>query len=416
MPIPRAIATFPAERLHPLSVGGRPAIEAFPQIAAHLRRARGPDHAALFAEPVPDRDRGVVDWYVTREGEVEPLDGLAAEASAAAEAELDRLVADIEAEAAALQASAAESDRLLGQAIAAALRVPDRSFVRVLDGKPVLVGWAHEENGRSIGPEALRRPIDRALDRMPILFPALADRAGWWRRFWLALGLLLTGLLFLLLFLLWWDPWRWFALPAPVCLPDPSGLIALEQRRLEEDRTLALRTDLARLARQVGEARLACPPMPPPATPARAEPPRPEPPQPNQDAERARREGAREGNTQIILAWDDVNDLDLAIVCPDGTRVYFENRRGCGAELDVDMNVAAGTRPISRSPVENVTWAAEPPPGNYRIEVTHYGRNPGGPQVSPFRVTIRRPGQPDRVLRGEAGAGQTVVVGTVRLP
>lgn len=416
MPTPRAIATFPAERLHPLSVGGRPAIEAFPQIAAHLRRARGADHAALFAEPVPDRDRGVVDWYASRDGAAMPLDDLPAEARAAAEAELDRLVADIEAEAAALQASAAESDRLLGQAIAAALRVPDRSFVRVVGGKPVLVGWAHEENGRSIGPEALRRPIDRAPRPMPILFPAVADRVGWWRRFWLALGLLLAALLLLLLLLLSWDPWRWFALPAPTCLPDPRGLIALEERRQEEDRTLALRTDLARLARQVGEARLACPPIPAAGPPPRAEGRPPDPPRPNQDAERARREGAREGNTQIILAWDDVNDLDLAIVCPDGTRIYFENRRGCGAELDVDMNVAGGTRPISRAPVENVTWAAEPPPGNYRIEVTHYGRNPGGPQVSPFRVTIRRPGQPDRVLRGEAGAGQTVVVGTVRLP
>ena len=411
MPTPRVIATFPAERLHPLSVGGRPAIESFPQIAAHLRRARSPDHADLFAEPVPDRDRGVVDWYAAREGEVGPLDSLPPEARVAAEAELDRLVADIEAEAAALQASAAESDRLLGQAIATALRVPDRSFVLTLAGRPVLVGWAHEENGRSIGPEALRRPIERAPGRMPILFPAVPDRRALWRRVWLALGLVFAALLLLLLLFLWRDPWRWFALPAPACLPDPRGLVALEERRQWEDRAIGLRKELMRLARQVGEARLACPPIP-----AAALPPRAEPPQPNQDAERARREGAREGHTQIILAWDDVNDLDLAIVCPDGTRLYFENRRGCGAELDVDMNVAGGTRPISRTPVETVTWAAEPPPGSYRIEVTHYGRNPGGPQSSPFRVTIRRPGEPDRVLRGEAGAGQTVVVGTVRLP
>lgn len=412
---PRAIATFPGERLHPLSVGGRPAIESYPQIVAHLRRAHGPDHAALFAEPIPDRDRGVVDWYAAGDGEALALDALPAEARAAAEVALDRLVADIEAEASALQASAEESDRLLGQAIALALRVPDRSFVRVLSGKPVLVGWAHEENGRSIGPEALRRPIEATLRRMSVLFPAVPDRGAGWRRFWVWLGLLLALLLLLLLVLLAWDPWRWFALSAPACVAEPRGLIALEERRQEEDRTLALRADLARLAREVGAARLACPPLPP-GPPPRAEAPRPDPPRPNPDAERARREGAREGNTQIILAWDDVNDLDLAVICPDGTRIYFENRRGCGAELDVDMNVAGGPRAISRTPVENVTWASEPPPGTYRIEVTHYGRNPGGPPVSPFRVTIRRPGQPDRVLRGEAGAGQTVVVGTVRLP
>jgi uncharacterized protein YfaP (DUF2135 family) len=118
----------------------------------------------------------------------------------------------------------------------------------------------------------------------------------------------------------------------------------------------------------------------------------------------------------VVLAWDDRNDLDLAVICPDGTRIFFENRRGCGAELDVDMNVAGGPRPITSQPVENITWAGDPPPGQYRIEVTNYARNPGGPAVSPFRVTIRRPGQPDQVLRGQARPNQTVAVGGFRWP
>jgi hypothetical protein len=50
------------------------------------------------------------------------------------------------------------------------------------------------------------------------------------------------------------------------------------------------------------------------------------------------------------------------------------------------------------------------------VEVTNYSRNPGGPASSPFRVTIRRPGQPDQVLRGTASPGQTVRVGEFTAP
>lgn len=407
---PTAIASTDAA-LRPLGAGGQPAVEAWPQIAAHLRRARGPDHAALFAEPVADRGRGTIDWYAAGEGEAVPLDRLDPAARAAAEARLAALFRDIEAEAAALKESPREGDRLLGDMLRLAMRVPDPSWVRVRGGRPVLVGWGHEIGGRSVGPELLTKPTERRRGRMPVLMPPIPGAPLWPRRLLWWLAALLALLLLLLLLLLWWDPWRWFSLARPACLADPAGLALLEERRQEEGRTRALQAELARLSLEAGQARLACPPIR-----RQAEAPPPEPPRPNEDLERARREGAREGNVQVVLAWDDRNDLDLAIICPNGQRIYFENRRACGAELDVDMNVSGGPRPISARPVENITWAGEPPSGQYRIEVTNYGRNPGGPPASPFRVTVRRPGQPDQVLRGQARPGETVAVGGFRWP
>lgn len=404
------IATTEAAALRPLAVGGQTVIGSVWQITAHLRRARGPDHAALFAEPTADATRGIIDWYGPGEGEAPPLASLPPDARAAAEARLAALFADIAAEAAALKASAREGDRLLGELLSLAVRVPDPSFIRVRGGTPVLVAWGHEAGGRSVGPELLDKPTELPPPRFPILFPpraAAVPRRAWP---WLLLAALLALLLLLLLLLLWRNPFGWFAMAPPDCRLDPAGIALVEQQRRETDRFVHLQEDLAAARRALGEARLACPPVRPRA----AAPPPPAPR--NEDAERARRQGGREGQVQVILAWDDRNDLDLAVTCPDGTRIYFENRRACGAELDVDMNVEGGPRGISSQPVENVTWPSAPPPGRYRIEVTNYSRNPGGPASSPFRVTIRRPGQPDQVLRGTASPGQTVRVGEFTAP
>jgi hypothetical protein len=404
------IATTEAAGLRPLAVGGQTVTGSVWQITAHLRRARGPDHAALFAEPTADAARGIIDWYAPGEGEALPLTSLPPDARASAEARLAALFADIAAEAAALKASAREGDRLLGELLSLALRVPDPSFIRVRGGTPVLVAWGHEAGGRSVGPELLDKPTDLPPPKHPILFPARQAAAAPRAWPWLLLAGLLALLLLLLLLLFWRNPFGWFAMAPPECRLEPANVALFEQQRREADRSIHLQEDLAATRRALGEARLACPPIRRPQAAAPPAPPR------NEDAERARREGGREGQVQVILAWDDRNDLDLAIICPDGSRIYFENRRACGAELDVDMNVEGGPRAISNRPVENVTWPSAPPSGRYRIEVTNYSRNPGGPATSPFRVTIRRPGQPDQVLRGTASPGQTVRVGEFTAP
>lgn len=68
---------------------------------------------------------------------------------------------------------------------------------------------------------------------------------------------------------------------------------------------------------------------------------------------------------RVSLAWSNYDDLDLHAMCPDG-HVYYSNKIGI---LDVDMN--AGGRRQSRSPVENLSWS-NPRNGVYTIVVNNY--------------------------------------------
>ncbi len=246
---------------------------------------------------------------------------------------------------------------------------------------------------------------------------------------WAALAALLLALLLLLLalFLVLRDPFGWFIARAPQCVVPPEQIaLADELRRAQEEETW-LRGRIAAEVSRLGERRVACPPPPAPPAPspppprAEAPPPPAPPPAPrpapppaaNPDAERARQEGARTGRIQIILAWDDPNDLDLHVLCPDGQRIFFGNTTACGGTLDVDRNAGQFTA----RPVENVVFAREPsPPGAYRIRVHYFGRNPGGPEVSAWRVTLRREGRPDEAFRGTVRRDETVDVTSFSAP
>jgi hypothetical protein len=239
------------------------------------------------------------------------------------------------------------------------------------------------------------------------------------KRSWLSwlLGLLGLLLLLLLLLLLWRDPFGWFKAALPQCVVQPGNAELLDELRAAQAREAALRTDIAGEMLRLGDRRTACPPPEPPPRPRPPEPPRvtPPPPAPRQeDADRARREGARSGRVQIILAWDDRNDLDLVMICPNGERLYFDHRQACGAVLDVDRN--AGNNPLTPTPVENIVFAAEPAPGRYRIIVWHFQNNPPAPASSPYRVTVKREGRPDQVFTGRVAAGQQVEVGHFDVP
>jgi hypothetical protein len=419
------IATTANAGLQALGTGGQLAIHAWDQIASYLRRTRGEAHAALFAEPNPDPDRGIVDWYDAQGGEATPIARLPAPQAEAANAELARLVADIQADAARLSASKQPGERFLGELLAQALRVPGTESRLAIGTRPVLVAWGHAradghaEHALIIG-EAARRP---GAGRMRIVGPppsrhhleqeARRRRAAGWIA--AAIASLLLLLLFLLLLLL--DPLDWFRAPPPNCVADSRGAALLEDLRREQDREGALRAEIARLAREAGERRLACPapPAPEPVAPQRpAEAVQPPQPPASADAERAREQGGQSGRVQVILAWDNENDLDLVVACPDGGTISYRNRMGCGGgELDIDRNAMP---PLRGDAVENIVWPDQAPAGRYEVFVEHNGHIQRTPQPSGFRVTVRVEGQPDRSFSGRVAPGTRVPVGGFDVP
>jgi uncharacterized protein YfaP (DUF2135 family) len=115
----------------------------------------------------------------------------------------------------------------------------------------------------------------------------------------------------------------------------------------------------------------------------------------------------------VILAWDDRNDLDLAVICPGGQRIDFRNRQACGGSLDIDRNATGG--PTTRTPVENIVFDRDPAPGTYRIVVDYFDRADG--PTTPYRVTVRREGRPDQVFTGTARQGvRDQVIGEFTVP
>ena len=109
--------------------------------------------------------------------------------------------------------------------------------------------------------------------------------------------------------------------------------------------------------------------------------------------ERLDREGARSGDVQISLMWDNYNDLDLHVVCPSGERIHGGNKLSqCGGELDVDANV----RPETKKPVENVVWDDDTAKsGEYQVYVHHYKKHKKRRAKDPtkFKVIVNNIGE-----------------------
>lgn len=80
------------------------------------------------------------------------------------------------------------------------------------------------------------------------------------------------------------------------------------------------------------------------------------------------------GDVQILLSWNNYNDLDLLCTDPNGESVFFKNPKvSSGGQLEIDMNVEY---PDSKTPIENIYWEpGKAPNGMYNVYLLYYGRH-----------------------------------------
>ena len=76
------------------------------------------------------------------------------------------------------------------------------------------------------------------------------------------------------------------------------------------------------------------------------------------------------GDVQILLKWNDYNDLDLRCDEPSGYSLYYKTKNRpspTGGVFEIDMNV---NYPDSPNPVENIYWPqGQAPLGTYTVYV-----------------------------------------------
>jgi hypothetical protein len=73
----------------------------------------------------------------------------------------------------------------------------------------------------------------------------------------------------------------------------------------------------------------------------------------------------------IILSWDNKNDLDLHVLCPNGDEISYKTLGHyiCGGMLDVDANASN----LRNDPIEKIGWDQYPTVnGCYKIFVNYY--------------------------------------------
>jgi subtilisin family serine protease len=93
------------------------------------------------------------------------------------------------------------------------------------------------------------------------------------------------------------------------------------------------------------------------------------------------------GDVQILLNWQNYNDLDLVVTDPNGETVWFKNKRvASGGKLEIDMNVEY---PDSKTPFEHVFWPHQgAPSGTYNVYVLYFKKHENANE-NLFKVSVK---------------------------
>lgn len=425
----------PLAQMRPVGAEGE---RSFARLTALVERHLSPRHAAIFADPVPVRDGGGIDWYFNGDGDVLPLSQLTADDVGRIKGDLAEMLADLRKVADALDETGTGSTHKTAVALRNAAAFPGENAIFAVRSdtglSPLVVAWgfeshdvsaAHRFNVSAFGRAGVSgaeldapRPVasatfgpedaavsPRAADASTP--PRQATAAGRISR--LAWLLPVIPAVFALLLIVWIS-----ALLLPACgLRTPFGTVtfgfpgtyacgaAFGGNLAVGPETGALQQELAMLQQNYQQKRLECAL----AAPLTAQEPVPQempaiPELPQQPAQAERRFEERvdqRGEAQVTLVWEGRDDLDLWLQCPDTTSIYYDRRNACGGTLDIDQN--AGSQ-ASAEPIENITFPAGlVQQGDHRVGVQLF-KSKNNQFPVPFQVRVRDKNG-SRVLNGQ---------------
>ncbi len=97
------------------------------------------------------------------------------------------------------------------------------------------------------------------------------------------------------------------------------------------------------------------------------------------------------GDVQVLLSWNNYNDLDLICTDPNGHSVFYKNRRvPSGGQLEIDMNVEY---PDRQNPIENIYWpSGGAPNGTYHVYLLYFKQHINI-KDTPYKITVKYGGK-----------------------
>lgn len=401
------ITTTPLLDMRPIGVAAE---RSLPRLEAILAREFQGRISMRLAEPVERRDGTGIDWYIENEND-DPLVRLKDLPDEIAAHYKKRLNADIAIISSAIKTYEQRSDptgHSSATALKSAICYPSDENLWVMGdarsgrGAVVITAWGYEPRtsdltaGKTIHrrervyPDSRQVVIDREPSETEQTLPQTETKTVVGGTNWLRI---LSSLLWVIAILL---PFviGWWLLPAcglripftqsyiygwgdgAFCrqLPNPQ----MEAGRQQET---ALNADLASAQEAVRTKIAQCvvTPRAEAETPASA------------DEERIQAEGlATDPNeTSVSLTWNNTNDLDLFIRCPDGGLVPLEGSR-CGFTHKIDTNRGGSLVSDAVEYIRNESGALQS--GTYQVLVKYYKYNPPSPVATDFTVTLRRDG------------------------
>ena len=396
------LKSTPLQEIRESGILGRPLHSVYSQLRIVIEERRGRDLAQLLAEPVLQQEEGTLDWYGFGE-KCQPMVELSGELQQQVKTKLHNGYLELEALARELAASVEETDKQMASALKGALVVPADENIYWVDGRPVLALWGchqsegdlaswHDEISKKIpGVEAVATKAEipqKAGGEQGVWKYVVIGSRYFWTVFFIALLVLLLSFIF--------SRCSGGSGQLVTTATPPNEITGkLEQGRNKEQE---LRNKIEMLQQEKAQKRSQCTDNT--TVTERIT---------NENDQKAfdeslEEENATAGEITVTLKWNNRNDLDLYVHCPDNGVIYYKTPKGCNGNLDVDKNYKGEW---SKSPVENINWLkGRATPGLYQVSVKYHKRQDMA--VAPetlFQVRLQK-GEKDSIFEGSLGPGQ----------